>query len=132
MLNIVVVHGDTAALHQAIRDVASGHNLPENWMNDAVKGFSDFFPPDFSHRLASVNLWLAQLRVYVLGRPEQVAMKFVALREQDLEELELVLPLMTEIERDVLVQIMYHVAAFRLDWAQKIRCFLMEQGWQID
>ena len=59
-------------------------------------------------------------------------MKIVALREQDLEDLELLLPLMTEAEKNVLVTIMHHVGTFRLDWAQKIRYFLLEQGWEIE
>ena len=34
--------------------------------------------------------------------------------------------------RKVLIRIVDHVAGFRLDWAQKMRYFLMEQGWEID
>ncbi len=59
-------------------------------------------------------------------------MKIVALREQDLEDLEFLLPKMSESDRDVLIKIMNHVATFRPDWAQKIRYFLLEHGWKID
>jgi hypothetical protein len=75
---------------------------------------------------------LTHLRLYALGRPEQVAMKIVALREQDLEDLELLMPLMSEADKNVLVAIMHHVARFRQDWALKIRYFLLERGWEID
>ena len=66
------------------------------------------------------------MRLYALGRPEQVAMKIVALREQDLE---LLLPKMSEAEKKVLVAIMHHVSRFRPDWAQKMQYFLQKQGW---
>jgi len=71
------------------------------------------------------------LRLYALGLPEQVAMKIVALREQDLEDLELLLPQLSEEEKEVLLTIMYHVSRFRPDWAQRMRYFLQEQGWEI-
>jgi hypothetical protein len=101
-------------------------------MSDAAKGFADILPPDFYNRLVPLEFTFRHLRLYALGRPEQVAMKIVALREQDLEDLELLLPQMSETERKVLVAIMYHVSGFRLDWAQKILYFLEEQGWEID
>lgn len=59
-------------------------------------------------------------------------MKIVALREQDLEDLELLLPEMSETDKQTLVTIMHHVGTFRPDWAQKIRYFLLEQGWVIE
>ena len=70
------------------------------------------------------------LRLYVLGRSEQAAFKIVALREQDLADLEILLPSMSLAERKVLFRIMQHVGTFRPDWAQKIKYFLEEQGWE--
>ena len=61
----------------------------------------------------------------------QVAMKVVALREQDLEDLELLLPQLSAADKEVLIAIMHHVGTFRPDWAQKMRYFLLEQGWEI-
>ena len=71
------------------------------------------------------------VKMYAPGLPDQVAMKIVALREQDLEDLELLLPELSEADREVVIAIMNHVATFRLDWAQKMRYFLLEQGWPI-
>jgi len=68
----------------------------------------------------------------VLGRPEQTALKIVALREQDLEDLELLLPMLSEADKTTLLDIMHHVGTFRPDWALKIRYFLEEQGWKTD
>jgi hypothetical protein len=73
-----------------------------------------------------------RLHLYVLGRSEQAAMKIVALREQDLEDLELLLPFMSDDDKRILVAIMRHVGAVRPDWAQKIQYFLQEQGWEIE
>ena len=114
------------------RAIADERGLPENWITDAVKGFSDILPPDFYHRLVPLDLVFQKIRLYALGRPEQAAMKIVALREQDLEDLELLLPQMSELEKKVLVDIVHHVSRFRLDWAQKMQYFLEEQGWEID
>ena len=59
-------------------------------------------------------------------------MKIVALREQDLEDLELLLADLSEADKSTLVKIVDHVGTFRPDWAQKMRYFLQEQGWPID
>lgn len=131
-VDALLLRGDLAELRQAIKVVAREHNLPEDWMSDAVKGFADILLPDFYHRLVPLELPLEHLRLYVLGRPEQVALKIVALREQDLEDLELLLPQMSNVDKEILVAIMQHVGTFRPDWAQKIRYFLLEQGWEIE
>ncbi len=128
----VLLPGDPAELREAIKAVARNHGLPEDWMSDAVKGFADILPRDFHRRLVPLDLSLERLRLYVLGRAEQVAMKIVALREQDLEDLELLLPQISEEDREVLVAVMRHVGTFRPDWAQRIRYFLLEQGWKIE
>jgi len=101
-------------------------------LSDAAKGFADIFPPDFYRRLVPLPFPFQHLRLYALGRSEQVAMKIVALREQDLEDLELLLPQLSEYEKKVVVAIMHHVSRFRPDWAQKMQYFLEEQGWQIN
>jgi hypothetical protein len=123
-IDVLVLRGDPGELREAVKAIAYERDLPEGWMSDAAKGFADILPPDFYHRLVPLEFTLRNMRLYALGRPEQVAMKIVALREQDLEDLELLLPQMSEMERKVLVVIMYHVSRFRPDWAQKIQYFL--------
>ena len=129
-IDVLLLRGDAGELRRAVRDVAKLHDLPDDWLSDAAKGFADILPPDFYHRLTPLPLPLQRLHVYVLGRPEQAAMKIVALREQDLEDLELLLPSMNEADQATLVATMHHVARFRPDWAQRIEYFLQEQGWQ--
>ncbi len=128
-VDVILLRGDITELRQAIKAVAQQDDLPEHWMSDAAKGFADILPPDFYHRLTPLALPLKQLRVYVLGRPEQAAMKIVALREQDLEDLDLLLPQLSDGDKRTLVTIMDHVNRFRPDWAQRIKYFLEEQGW---
>jgi len=128
-IDMLLLRGDIHELRHAIKTVAERDDLPEDWMSDAAKGFADILPPDFYHRLTPLALPLKRLRVYVLGRPEQTAMKIVALREQDLEDLELLLPQLSEGDKRTLVVIMDHVSRFRPDWAQRIKYFLEEQGW---
>ncbi|PKO22262.1 MAG: hypothetical protein CVU38_10320 [Chloroflexi bacterium HGW-Chloroflexi-1] len=128
-VDMLLLRGDTTELRQAIEAVAQRNDLPEDWMSDAAKGFADILPSDFYHRLTPLELPLQRLRVYALGCPEQTAMKIVALREQDLEDLELLLPQLSESDKRTLVAIMNHVSGFRMDWAQRIKYFLEEQGW---
>ena len=131
-IDIVPLRGDAAELRRAISAVARKRGLPRNWMSDAAKGFADILPMDFAQRLVPLDMPLRRLRLWVLGRPEQVAMKMAALREQDLEDLELLMPPMTDLDKQILVGIIDHVATFRPDWAQKMRYFLLEQGWELD
>ena len=128
-IDVLILRGDPPSLRQAVESVAQEHNLPSDWLNDGAKGFADILPRDFYHRLTPLELPLEHLHLYVLGQPEQAAMKIVALREQDLEDLDLLLPDMTDADRQVLIAIMHHVATFRPDWAQKMRYFLLEYGW---
>jgi alkanesulfonate monooxygenase SsuD/methylene tetrahydromethanopterin reductase-like flavin-dependent oxidoreductase (luciferase family) len=130
-IDVLVLRGNPAELRQAARDVAREFKLPEDWLSDAAKGFADILPPDFYHRLVPLEFPFQHLRLYALGRPEQVAMKIVALREQDLEDLELLLPQLSVEEKRQVVAIMHHVSRFRPDWAQKMQYFLEEQGWEI-
>lgn len=131
-VDVLVLRGDALQLRQAVQMVAGNHNLPEDWLNDGVKGIADILPRDFYHRLQPLEVGTKHLHLYVLGYSEQAAMKIVALREQDLEDLELLLPHLSESDRNTLIAIMNHVATFRPDWAQKIKYFLLEYGWKID
>ena len=131
-VDVLLLRGDLGEMRRAVQRVARAHDLPDDWVHDAVKGFADILPPDFYHRLVPLDLPLRYLHLYVLGRPEQAAMKIVALREQDLEDLELLLPSMSDDDKRILVAIMRHVGAVRPDWAQKIQYFLQEQGWEIE
>ncbi|MBI1924850.1 hypothetical protein HYR99_11455 [Candidatus Poribacteria bacterium] len=131
-VDVLVLRGDVTELRQAVKAVAEERDLSEDWLSDAAKGFADILPPDFYHRLVPLKITFHHIRLYALGLPEQVALKIIALREQDLEDLEVLLPQMSEADKAVLVGIMDHISTFRLDWAQKIRYFLQEQGWEID
>lgn len=130
-IDALILRGDWNVLRQAVKAVAAEYGLAEDWLNDAVKGFADILPPDFYQRLTPLPFSCQHLRLYVLGRPEQTALKLVALREQDLEDLELLLPALSESDKTILLAIMQHVNTFRPDWALKMRYFLEEQGWQI-
>ena len=57
-------------------------------------------------------------------------MKIIALREQDLEDIEVLLPQVNDLQRRRLLANMERIAQFRPDWAQKIQYFLEEQGWK--
>jgi hypothetical protein len=131
-VDVLITKGDLTELRQAIHEIGQLHKLRDDWMNEGVKGFADILPRDFHRRLVRMDLSLDHLNLYFLGLPEQVAMKIVALREQDLEDLDLLLPKLSNEDKQSLLAIMEHVATFRIDWAQKMRYFLLEQGWKID
>lgn len=131
-IDMLLLRGDINELRQTTRKIAREYNLPENWMSDAAKGFAIILPSDFYHRLSLLEFPFYNLNLYALGIPEQVAMKIIALREQDLEDLELLIPLMSEDDKNILLKIMHHVSKFRNDWAQKIQYFMEELGWKIE
>jgi hypothetical protein len=131
-VDMLVMHSDLSDLRRAIKIVAQRRDLPEDWINDAAKGFADILPPDFERRLTQLDLSLQHLHLFALGIPEQAAMKIIALREQDLEDLELLLSSIAEADKDVLRSIMRHVNKFRPDWALKMKYFLEERGWVIE
>jgi len=128
-IDIVAVQGDVGDFRRAVSVVAASRGLPDDWISDAAKGFASILPADFATRLEPLQVGTARLRLFVLGRPEQAAMKIVALREQDLEDLDILLPKLTDSDRRVLVAIMDQVAGIRPDWAQRIHYFLEELGW---
>lgn len=130
-VDVLAVGGDADMLWRAVRSVATARELPEDWVSDAAKGFGSVLPPDFRARVERLDIGCDRLRLFVLGWPDQVALKIIALREQDLEDLDLLLPRMTDADIRVLAAIMEHVAMFRPDWAQRIRYFLEERGWTL-
>ena len=129
-IDVLVLRGDSTELRKAAEVVSQVYNLPNNWINESAKGFASILPVDFQQRLSRLDFPFQQLRLYVLGRPEQTVMKIIALREQDLEDLELLLPQLSTAEKQIVVKIMHHVGQFRPDWAQRIKYFLEEQGWE--
>lgn len=131
-VDIILLRGNLSELREGIKLIADEKELPEDWMSDAAKGFADIFLPDFYHRLVTLGFELRNIRIYALGLPEQVALKIIALREQDLEDLELLLPKLSAADKYLLLGMMKKTSAFRPDWAQKMKYFLEEQGWQID
>jgi hypothetical protein len=80
------VFAPTSSVREAAEAVAEKHDLPPDWLNDAVKGF---VPP-----VVDAHQWVAyesdHLRVCVAGLEHLLAMKIAASRvEQDRADLEL-------------------------------------------
>ena len=131
-VDVFILRGDSSELRNAVKSVSVERQLPEDWLNDAAKGFAGIFLSDFYHRLIPLEYKFNNIRMYVIGKPELIALKIIALREQDLEDLELLLPGITDNDKNVILEIMNHTNNFRPDWAQKMRFFLQERGWKID
>lgn len=131
-IDVIMLRGDLPLLRAAADGVADELGLPTDWLSDAAKGFADILPADFYRRIEPLPFVLHHLRLYALGRPDQAAMKIIALREQDLEDLELLVPDLTDADKDTLIRIADEVSRFRPDWAQKIVNFMEEHGWTTD
>ncbi|MBC8180351.1 hypothetical protein H8E88_04425 [candidate division KSB1 bacterium] len=131
-IDVLILRGGASELRKAVKKVAEEHELPKDWLNDAAKGFAGILKSDFYHRLIPLEYTFENIRLYVLGRAELIALKIIALREQDLEDLELLLSDMVDNDKKVILEIMDHTSNFRPDWAQKMKYFLQEQGWKID
>ena len=131
-VDVIMEGNDLNELKNASKIVAEKFDLDEDWLNDGVKGFVDALPPDFGKRLTKLDLDLKFLEVFVLGIAEQLTMKIRALREQDLEDIEVLLPQLTDDDKRRVIENMDVIGKKRPDWAQKIQYFLEEQGWKIN
>jgi len=128
-----IVEGDNLReIKNASKIVAEKFELDDDWLNDSVKGFANILPPDFHKRITKLELDLYNLEIFVLGIAEQLIMKIVALREQDLEDIEVLLPQLTEKDKQTVIDNMHYINKIRPDWAQKIQYFLEEQEWKIN
>lgn len=131
-VDAIVLKGNPRQLRNAVAAVAAEVGLPEDWLNDGAKGFVGVLPPEFRNRLQPLEYPFAHLQLYALGLPDQVVLKIIALRAQDLEDLALLLPQLDDGDRSEVVSAMHHLSRARPDWAQRIQYFLEEQGWNLD
>ncbi len=116
-----IVEGDNLReIKNASKIVAEKYELDDDWLNDSVKGLANILPPDFYKRTTKLELDLYNLEIFVLGIAEQLIMKIVALREQDLEDIEVLLPQLTENDKLTVINNMHYINKIRPDWAQKI------------
>lgn len=128
-VDVMVLKGNVHHLRAAVSRVATEVGLPSDWLNDGAKGFVGVLPPEFRTRLQALEYPLAHLHLYALGLPDQVVLKIIALRAQDLEDLELLLPQLSDADRKEVVAAMHYIGNTRPDWAQRMQYFLEEQGW---
>ena len=121
-----VVHSEPslASIQDLVGYVADERALSPAWLNDGVKAWADVLPQDFGERLEEVGTF-GNLHVRRLGRLDLLVMKFFALREQDLEDLEAMRPTAGEIAF-VRAQL-GRIAQTRPDKAMKMQLYL-DQG----
>lgn len=131
-VDVIVLKGSARQLRRAVATIAEEMCLPGDWINDAAKGFSSVLAPDFLDRLEPLGYPFERLSLYALGLPDQVVMKIVGLRAQDLEDLALLLPRLSGSEKEVVIASMHNLSRIRPDWAQRMQLFLEEQGWKLD
>ncbi len=130
-VDVVVLKGNSRHLRSAVAAVAAEVGLPNDWLNDGAKGFVGALPPEFRTRLQALEYPLEHLHLHALGLPDQVVLKIIALRAQDLEDLELLLPRLSDADRQAVVAAMHYIGNTRPDWAQRMQYFLEEQGWSL-
>ncbi len=131
-IDAILVGDNLREIKKAAKNVAEKYQLDNDWLNDNVKGFAIVLPPDFNKRVTKLDIKLLNIEIFVLGLSEQLIMKIVALREQDLEDIEILLPQLTEKDKKIVIKNMDYISKFRPDWAQKIKYFLEEQQWKIN
>ena len=74
------------AVEQAAQTIAPELGLPENWLNSQVQLRSDTLPDGWRDRRQPIGVY-GQLRVFAASRLDLIAMKIVAGRPQDLQDL---------------------------------------------
>jgi len=73
-------------LEDAARAMASELGLPSSWLNSDVQLRRDALPRDWRSRRVWLGMW-GRLRVFSIGRSDLAAMKVLAGRPQDVEDL---------------------------------------------
>ena len=131
-VDVIVLKGNTRQLRKAVAAIAVEMGLREDWLNDGAKGFAGILPPDFQNRLQPLEYPFEHLHLYALGLPDQVVLKIITLRAQDLEDLALLLPRLSAADRKSVIASMHYLSKARPDWAQRMQYFLEEQGWNLD
>lgn len=75
-----------SAVEQAAQAIAPELGLPDNWLNSQVQLRSDTLPDDWKDRRQLVGAY-GKLRVFAASRVDLIAMKIVAGRPQDLQDI---------------------------------------------
>ncbi len=93
-----VIHADPplADMKNAIAAVAESHALSAEWLNTNVSIFADILPADYRARWIHIGTF-GQLTVHALGRNDLVLMKLMALRSQDMDDLDEIKPTQDEL-----------------------------------
>ncbi len=76
-----------AAVEMAAEIVADEQGLAPNWLNSTVQLRVDALPNGWEQRKVLIDIY-GLLHVYAVSRPDLIAMKVLAGRDQDIEDLE--------------------------------------------
>jgi hypothetical protein len=79
--------GQLREIERAAEAIASDLGLPERWLNGDVTLRIDALPDGWSERKVYVGTY-GQLMIHAVSRPDFIAMKVLAGRPQDLEDLD--------------------------------------------
>lgn len=104
---------------RAAAEVARKLSLPANWLNTDVGLFADTLPDGWEQRRVEIGRF-GSLQVYVIGRLDLIAMKFIAHRPVDREHLDLLNVTKEELQfvREYLNSLMGRVDVGRIEMAR--------------
>lgn len=111
-------------LRNKVIEVAKEVGADLGWLNDSVKGFTDYLPVNWESRLIPLDLGLKNLTIHSIGKPDLIMMKLRAARERDLADIEFMA--ITEEDVRIIVANLERVALFDPKVALHIRLQLEE------
>lgn len=76
------------ALREHVKKIAQQEGISANWLNDSCKGYGGYLPAGWMDRLIPIHLGFKKLKLYSLGRPDILMLKFKAARERDLADIQ--------------------------------------------
>jgi hypothetical protein len=79
--------GAAAEVERIARELAAERQLPKQWLNSAAQAWADALPDDWVSRRVFI-IQHGCLRIYSIGRFDLLAMKLIAGRPQDVEDLQ--------------------------------------------
>ena len=123
-IDVAVSQPSLATFRRRISEVAESRGPPEGWLNDGAQAFARVLPPDYTERLEHAGTF-GHLTVRTISRRDLVLMKLFAMRAEDVQDLNELVPTREEVE--FVRAELPRIAAFEPKRAHLIELYL-EQG----
>jgi hypothetical protein len=116
----------SSGFYNAVSQISEMQGLDEKWINDGVKGFSDYLSPSYKNRLIPLNEGFENMEVFIISKADFITMKVCAWRESDKADVESLG--ISESDASIIKENLTYLENHSPDKAQKAMLVLTELG----